>query len=691
MAAAPPSLQKELEHLNEDLTCPVCHEEFEDPKLLPCGHVYCRECVLQLVTRARQRSNTTFPCPECRKDTPLPRNDPDELPTAFFVNRMKDHCSRLEGRVVQYTAPVRSAQAHVPTCPEHDDPLKLFCFNCNRLICRDCTVLKHAGHHFEFVKTAAPCCSELLGKALSELQVNKTNLVEACKRIEETETEICEQIERTADSIHRSFAELHEVLRLREQELLRKATTLKEQKVTSLTAQKASLEASITEVKQIEDNVQRVLSEAKQEELLESHKQFLREMETKSRHCAGLYLEPAEKPNIGVRLHCADQVREVCEKHSNVYIQADVSKCTIEGVKPVVTIRQRTCATIAIKYSNGVPCMETQVVKARLHNVSCGSSLPVEVVEKQAGVYEASYCPDVRGRHQLTVEVNSSPIAGSPFPFFVTILPTELGKPVRVIEPMRHPSSLAFTNSELIVVTSKGHRPKVSIIDKHGNRLSEITGYELQNPNGVAVDDENNIYVTDLRISSLLKYDAHGHLLKKAGGYGSEPGKFIQVGEVLVFQNKLVLVSDHGGHRIQVFDKDLNFIRRFGSRGSMAGRFNDPEDLCCDKTGQRLYIADSGNHRIQVFTPEGKALSAFGGKGSHSGRLECPLNVCLDRTDSFLFVSDIGGHRISVFKTNGQFVTSFGSPELAIPTRVAMDQDGYLYVGDFGNSRIQVF
>ena len=57
----------------------------QDPPLPPL-YYYCKECVRQLALRAGP--NRHFPCPECRSGTVLPQNDPDQLRTAFFVNRM---------------------------------------------------------------------------------------------------------------------------------------------------------------------------------------------------------------------------------------------------------------------------------------------------------------------------------------------------------------------------------------------------------------------------------------------------------------------------------------------------------------------------------------------------------------------------------------------------------------------------
>ena len=94
MAEVPDPVEKGLEELEEEITCPVCQEHFRDPKVLPCLHYYCKECIRQLALRAGPSS--PFACPECRRETVLPQNEPDQLPTAFFVNRMKEVRTKLK-------------------------------------------------------------------------------------------------------------------------------------------------------------------------------------------------------------------------------------------------------------------------------------------------------------------------------------------------------------------------------------------------------------------------------------------------------------------------------------------------------------------------------------------------------------------------------------------------------------------
>ena len=152
-------------------------------------HYYCRACIEELAKRSEGRP---FACPECRKEATLPPGGVEKLQGAFFVERMKDlygkvakaerkveamckscflggkavafchecavficaECVKQHATLVVFSGHKVSTledlkkegcknipliEAPPPKCHDHDEPMKIFCFDCNRLICRDCT------------------------------------------------------------------------------------------------------------------------------------------------------------------------------------------------------------------------------------------------------------------------------------------------------------------------------------------------------------------------------------------------------------------------------------------------------------------------------------------------------------------------------------------------------------------------
>ena len=139
-----------------------------------------------------------------------------------------------------------------------------------------------------------------------------------------------------------------------------------------------------------------------------------------------------------------------------------------------------------------------------------------------------------------------------------------------------------------------------------------------------------------------------------------------------------------------MFDTNLKSISCFGKFGSGEGEFREPIDLTFDPAGD-VYVTDWNNHCVQVFSPNGTFLRTFGRCGSGLSEL---WGICVDH--DYVCVVDNGNHRVSIFYTSGEFITSFGSwgsweGELRNPRGITIDQDGFLYVCDGSNNRIQVF
>ena len=98
--------------------------------------------------------------------------------------------------------------------------MKIYCFECSCLICRDCIIHDHTGHKFEFVKISAPQYKKTLKESLMPLVGIQTNISAATKEVKKVEKEVCEQHKSVASTIQQSFKQLHEILHKREKQLL---------------------------------------------------------------------------------------------------------------------------------------------------------------------------------------------------------------------------------------------------------------------------------------------------------------------------------------------------------------------------------------------------------------------------------------------------------------------------------------
>ena len=175
---------------------------------------------------------------------------------------------------------------------------------------------------------------------------------------------------------------------------------------------------------------------------------------------------------------------------------------------------------------------------------------------------------------------------------------------------------------------------------------------------------------------------------------GSEEGQVVWPSCVALDSQDNVYLTDEWMNRVSVWDKDDNLLMTWGTSGEGDGEFNGPSGLACDAE-DNLYIVDSRNHRIQKFTKDGQYLAKFGSFGSGNGQLDSPWGLTLDQ-EGYIYVADHKNSRVQKFTPEGQYVAQFGSHgtgrgELNRPSGVAVDPDGDVYVCDWANSRVQVF
>jgi len=149
-----------------------------------------------------------------------------------------------------------------------------------------------------------------------------------------------------------------------------------------------------------------------------------------------------------------------------------------------------------------------------------------------------------------------------------------------------------------------------------------------------------------------------------------------------------------GGEITLEADKIISFLD--------GSNLNRPRDIAIGPDGS-LYIVDGGNHRIVKLDAQGNFLKAWGGYANilegaaPSGMFNDPWGVAVS-TDGFVYVADTWNHRIQKFTTEGQFVTmwdTFGSTEVPDsfwgPRGLAVDKQGRVYVTDTGKQRVVIF
>ena len=696
-----------LDNLHEEVSCSVCMTTFTDPKQLPCLHSFCLHC-LEGILRTSGRHDV-IACPECRRESRVPgsRNLKD-LPTNFRINSLLDvlaikechssgvKCGNCDKRSAQslycfqccafwcddcITAHniIRANKEHrvlaltdfqdqdieevlkrPAFCQEkhHEkEELKFFCKDCEVAICNACAFTDHEGHAKMLLEVAA---NERKLQVKSAIELQKQKAQQKRDKIAELD-KICIHIEEKAIAVKRKvhrFAEhLMAVIEAKEKEILNKVDKQVKESQGRLRTEQRDVDK---EVKLIETGIEKTetllkrstsaeivlldksLNTMFKEDVNDGEDQVDCDLESFRRF---IFVENeslmAKTVSEGIGAF-KTSVNKTSAHQSNA--QGKGTSEAIVGLEAqfVLTSRNaegeqcyeaRDCVTVEIKNHQGQDC----ATKAR-------------VQDNKDGSYRISYFPRETGKCDLSVKVNEDHVYGSPF---------------------------------AVEIKARQFRCVLSF-----GRKGSVAGM-LSKPWGVAVNERNEIAVTEVGNHRIQVFSSDGTCLRSFGTKGDKQGEFNYPAGIAFDNNGLIIVVDCNNHRVQVFSKQGEFLSQFGEKGSLDHQLQYPYGLSIDSDGNYI-VADSNNKLIKIFSPTGQFLRKIGGEGSFT----CPVH-CV-QYNNHLIVSDREEHCIKVFHRDGKFVYQFGKKgegegEFNGPRCLSVNKAGHLMVCDKLNHRVQVF
>jgi tripartite motif-containing protein 71 len=172
------------------------------------------------------------------------------------------------------------------------------------------------------------------------------------------------------------------------------------------------------------------------------------------------------------------------------------------------------------------------------------------------------------------------------------------------------------------------------------------------NPLGLAFAPDGTLYATDVRpvpakSHRVLAFAPDGRLLRSLG----TPGLLLFPNGIVVDAQGNIEVSDSNNGRLLVFDPAGKLLATVGS-GIGEGDLGLPRGAAVDDAG-RLFVADTSDHQVRVYTiDKSKAVPAyvgsFGTEGSTDGAFEYPNGVATD-TRAHVYVTDRENNRVQVW------------------------------------------
>ena len=305
--------------VKEELTCAICQDLLNEPKILPCLHSFCTGCLKEWSGRLANLdpSKRHLECPLCRAKVLLSTSRAvEELPSHFSAIRLVeivrlqeqagskkvtpicqscdegekamsmcsdcaiflcDFCEKSHQRVkatkghkLRSLDEMRKGTSEVPSilpekvemCPTHPTkPLELYCKCEEVLICRDCIIKKHKDHDYDVISDVVEGEKKILREALPGIQQLVDEVENAVTRVKGRRKDVKSKEDDSLRNLDNAFNILHAALDERKKQLREKVTEGSKEKDKGLQVQEGELCFLLSQLKSchsfIEDKVQR--------------------------------------------------------------------------------------------------------------------------------------------------------------------------------------------------------------------------------------------------------------------------------------------------------------------------------------------------------------------------------------------------------------------------------------------------
>ena len=690
-------IQTLLNNLHEEISCSVCMCKYTDPKQLPCLHSFCLHCLNGIQRTSGRRDKIA--CPECRQEFNVPDNgNLAALPTNFRINSLLDvlaikecsttgvkcgncdertkqshycfqcyafwceECIGLHNRMKAYKDHYALAledfqdqdfenilkKPEYCAMPGHEKKkIKLFCKICKVAICNACALTDHDGHGKILLELAA---NERKLKVMSAIESQRkraqtkrskiTKLDESLSEVQEQAARVKRNVQEFADSIittieakkqeifddveRRTKASLQEIGKQKE-EFEEQARRHESEIENTETLLKRSTSAQLMQPNELMD---KILKEENYQDDSDRDDDFFQEFYFVENHKLFDLVSVEQIGSLKERQTRAQQSRADGKGISEAIVGLEAQL--------VVTTRNKKCQQC---YDNN-DCVTLEIGNRQGEN--CAAE--VQVQDNKDGNYKIKYFAKETGTCSASVKVNGEHIRGSPFE---------------------------------VQVKPRQFRPVLSF----GEQI-------LKEPWGVAVNEQDEIAVSDVDNHKIHLFKSDGTHIRSFGGEGTQLGEFNRPAGI-TFHVDNIIVAEQNNNRVQEVSKQGQYLSHFGEKGSLDRQLNHPCGLSIDSDGNIL-VADFNNKLIKVFSAGGQFLSKIGKEGSFTKPFHCIQH------DNYLIVSDSGDHSVTLFDRKGNFLYKFGKRgnadgEFNTPRCLSMDKAGHLMVCDEQNNRIQVF
>lgn len=692
----------DYEDFNESfLTCGTCLCTYDavehNPKLLPCSHTICLECLTRIVATFARDSQ--FRCPICRELITIPQGGVQALPPSFLVNQLLDLMARQRREVV-------------PKCGSHPNQELLFCETCDCVFCSTCT----AGSHM-MAPSAANQGSQGAEGGTSNTDRNSSNS------------------DHTVIPFSIAIKRMSEILLYKANECTSKLDTANENVTKEMHKLDHRGDAAYEEVRLIFEEVVKAVEKRRDEVLLDVKRKKDEKRKVLEEQLKIIQTEKTEVDADVEKMQHQVEVRNITKKISELNTKLDaVSQlseprensymvfCRNEGISYQDHIRQMLKNVGSVKTSKTFPSlcratMETSIsnleTTARIQTIDYngkmqdhggdpitgevidekGNQITTKLYDNEDGSYTLKFTAKGVGTFCMKVNIFDRPIKDCPLFFEVT----EHNSPVLSFgakgikeKGFIQPCSLTVDHNDDLYVVDTGNS-RIKVLSKNLDFQSHIFNENLEGRSvtGVCLGSSGDTLVTvNWRTKTITEMSLDGRTI---GGFSHDD--MIEPIAVAVNNNDEVLIADNGVGCILVFESCGKLKRKIGCKGKNKGEFKELSSVCVGPDGE-IIVADT---RIIVFSANGEFLREIGTVSSKDGPRGRYCGVSVDRSGLLLAARmEKAKSYIQVFSLKDgslhSVIDSHGS-KLKRPTGVAVSQsdDNFAYVVDIGHDCVRKY
>ena len=731
-----------MHNLKEEVTCSVCIHLYEEPKQLPCLHIFCLECLNDLA-----RTNTRhgkIKCPLCQVEVAVPESGSMEtLPDCFYLKNLLDilaikecntskvtcgncdqksedasycfNCAKFwctdcinahnilrenkEHRVLALKdfqeedfQDVLKRPAFCPKELHEKGVFKFYCKECEVPACQTCVTLEHSRHDVEHLEMATRAVNENIATQLDATKKSCQTMSIYIQELEE-QTRITEHRSQIVkEHIHQTVHTMISTLEQQERKLVTEVDDQTKEALEKFAKDKAKFQDQLKQRENVITQVERHLERSSGAELVRA-KSSLNDL---FRELSPTLNVPtlnvlASSSEATVFLENQPLLRSLrtsgIGRLDKTAVQA--IHCTVELINEGIAGLETRLELITRRFDEEqcyLTYFTADSVTVKVASVQNGALAgDLQIKDRNKGRYEVSCIPKQDGQHQITAVINGQEF--NEFPN-ITVIKRSF-KPVGCLAQgtidstnLSSPWGLA-TNDSNEIFLSDMKNDRILVLNEKGEFIRSF-GQHVSYPTGLTCDNTGRIFVSNRGNDKILVFDQNGAYVSTL----NEPGSLMEPRGISLDSEGNVIVCDTGGKCVKIFSPNGNIIRTIGKEW-----LSKPMGCLCYEG--KIFVSDFQKHVIKVYNSKGKFLHEFGRYGFNDGDLNHPVGLAVDKT-GHLLVCCVGSHTVQVFTVHGKFVAKFGEQgkelgQFYIPTSALVLKSGCIVVCEFESDRLQMF